>query len=147
MIATPLRRAGLIRYWLPPILWSALLIFLSGRSGSGGVSTFFLSWLVPFSSAAFDPVHVFLRKTLHILAYGFLGVLDFRAVRGERSGWMLRWSIVAVLLTAVVAAIDEAHQSFVPGRTGTVSDAILDSAAASLAQFLIYRGSRNLKAR
>lgn len=141
MIARSLRRADLIRDWLPAAIWSAVLIAFSGHSGSGSVTEKILAWVVSPSSRVFDPLHVLIRKSLHVLAYGFLGALDFRAVRGTRTGWTLRWSAIAVGLATLIAAIDETHQSFVPGRTAGVSDVVLDCAAATLAQFLFRRSS------
>ena len=37
-----------------------------------------------------------------------------------------------------MAMLDEWHQSFLPSRTGTVRDVILDSAAALLAQIVLF---------
>ncbi|HEX7419406.1 MAG TPA: VanZ family protein [Thermoanaerobaculia bacterium] len=114
--------------------WSAVLLILSGRAGSGSLTSQILGWLLPASSPAFDAAHFALRKSLHVLAYGLLGFLTFRAVRGEKKGWTLRWSVTAVLLAVSIASLDEWHQSFVPGRTGTPLDVVVDCAGATLAQ-------------
>jgi VanZ family protein len=42
-----------------------------------------------------------------------------------------------VLGTALVASLDEWHQSFIPSRTGTVRDVILDTCAGIGAQILV----------
>ena len=127
----------MIRYWLPALIWSAVLLALSGRAGSGSVTGRFLEWLLPAASPMFDPAHFLFRKTLHVLGYGLLGFLNFRAVRGGQRGWALRWSALAVLLAVIIASLDEWHQSFVPGRTGTFDDVAIDFAGAVLAQVLI----------
>ena len=134
-----MRRAELVSYWLPAAIWSAALIAVSGRGGSSGITAGLLQLLLPASSPLFDPLHYLIRKTIHVLAYGTLGALDFRAVRGARSGWIPRWSIMAVALAVAVASIDEWHQSFVPGRTGTPVDVLIDCAGATLAQVLVRR--------
>jgi VanZ family protein len=41
-------------------------------------------------------------------------------------------------MTALVASLDEWHQTFIPSRTGSVRDVILDSAAALVAQIAIF---------
>jgi VanZ family protein len=49
-----------------------------------------------------------------------------------------------VLGTCLVASLDEWHQSYLPTRTGTVRDVILDTCAGiatQLALFLYYRWS------
>jgi VanZ family protein len=119
---------------MPAIVWSAILIALSGRGGSSGVTAGILELLLPARSPLFEPLHFLIRKTIHVLAYGTLGALDFRAVRGARSGWTLRWSGIAMALVLAIASIDEWHQSFVPGRTGTPVDVAIDCLGAMLAQ-------------
>jgi VanZ family protein len=42
-----------------------------------------------------------------------------------------------VLGTSIVASLDEWHQSYLPSRTGTVHDVVLDTCAGIAAQFLI----------
>jgi VanZ family protein len=42
---------------------------------------------------------------------------------------LLRATLLAWLGTLSVAALDEWHQSFIPSRTGTVWDVLLDSVA------------------
>jgi VanZ family protein len=132
------RRAELTLYWLPAVLWSAVLLLLSGGSGSAGTTSHFLAWLIPPTSPYFDIVHVILRKVAHLFGYSLLGALDFRAVRGLRRGWRLQWSVTAVGLATLIAALDELHQTMSPGRTGQVSDVVLDCGAAILAQ-VVYR--------
>ena len=85
---------------------------------------------------------MFIRKSGHVFGYGLLSILFFRAWRetlpsltGAR--WMLRWSSIAVLGTAVVASLDEWHQSFIPSRTGTYKDVILDTSAGIAAQLAL----------
>ena len=116
-----------------------VLLRESGAAGGSNVTGSWLAWLIPPLHPLFEPVHVLVRKAIHVVAYGFLGALWFRAVRGERRGWMLRWSMIAVVLAVVVASADEWHQMYVPGRTATPRDVIIDCCGASLAQLLIRK--------
>ena len=64
-----------------------------------------------------------------------LSILLFRAWRETLPAmgnprWTFRWAKIAVLGTALVASLDEWHQSFIPSRTGTVRDVLLDTCAA-----------------
>jgi VanZ family protein len=77
------------------------------------------------------------RKLGHLTEYGVFGVLAFRAFRGERRGWSMRWAMAALASALLVASIDEWHQTLVPGRTGAITDVLLDVSAAAIAQFLI----------
>jgi VanZ family protein len=50
----------------------------------------------------------------------------------------MRWGTVSFLMTTLVASLDEWHQTFLPSRTGTVRDVILDSSAALIAQVVLF---------
>ena len=77
-----------------------------------------------------------------VVGYGTLSILAFRSLRASarqiHSLWSLAWARNAVLITAAVASLDEWHQTFIPSRTGTIHDVILDSCAAIAAQILVY---------
>ena len=97
---------------------------------------------------ALDPVrfltwHFFLRKSGHVIGYGLLSILLFRAWRATlpRVGtrrWSIAWARSAFLMTVLVASLDEWHQTFLPSRTGTIHDVFLDSAAGLAAQLLVF---------
>lgn len=131
------------RYWLPPALWTCVILLASfdtfSASHSGPLLETIITAIVghPLLPAQFDAVHFLVRKAAHLTEYGILGALLFRAVRNERKGWSVRWSAAAVLIAAVVASTDEWHQTLIPSRTGTVSDMFLDTAGAAVAQILI----------
>jgi VanZ family protein len=46
----------------------------------------------------------------------------------------LGWALAAIVIVGCYAALDEFHQSFVPGRTPAVSDVLLDTAGGIAAQ-------------
>jgi VanZ family protein len=76
--------------------------------------------------------HHYLRKTGHVVGYGMLSLLMLRGWRmtfGRVDAWLLRAALLSWLGTATVAALDEWHQSYIPSRTGTVWDVLLDSVA------------------
>jgi len=50
----------------------------------------------------------------------------------------LQWAIVAFLNTSLVATLDEWHQTYLPSRTGTFRDVILDSSAGLVAQMAVF---------
>jgi len=52
--------------------------------------------------------------------------------------WNWRWAGVAFVVAAGVASLDEWHQTFIPSRTGTFHDVLLDSTAALVAQAVIF---------
>jgi VanZ family protein len=77
------------------------------------------------------------RKAAHLTVYATLSALWFRARRGPRAGWQPSWALLGLLVSMLVAISDEVHQSFVPSRTGTPWDVLLDTFGALLAQVAI----------
>lgn len=72
------------------------------------------------------------RKTAHVANYAVLGVLVCLLLRDYK----LRARTIVWLGTVIVcvyAATDELHQLMVPGRTGQVTDVLLDTAAGFVA--------------
>jgi len=107
-----------------------------------------LHFLFGIDDARFQILHHYLRKTGHFVGYFMLSFLLFRAWRvtlPRSSRWAMRWAAIAFLMTALVASLDEWHQTFLPSRTGTIHDVILDSIGAMIAQILIlvWLQSRN----
>ncbi len=69
------------------------------------------------------------RKTAHFIEYAFLAaawVLHFM-VRGK--GFRIGAGL-SIFITSAYAATDEFHQTFVAGRSGQISDVLLDSCGA-----------------
>ena len=90
----------------------------------------------------FEHWHFYIRKGGHVVGYGILSILAFRAWRETFPArgnplWSIRWASIAVLMTAFVASLDEWHQSFIPSRTGTPRDVALDTCAGIAAQLLV----------
>jgi len=74
------------------------------------------------------------RKIAHVLLYVGLGAAACLAwLRCGRGDDGVRRAILrAVVLCAALAALDEFHQYFVPGRAALISDVILDTVSAAL---------------
>lgn len=99
-------------------------------------------FLFHMDPAKFAVWHQVFRKTGHVVGYFILSVLLFRSWRGTfprlSTRWCFEWATVALLSTALVASLDEWHQSFLPSRTGTARDVLLDTAAALVAQIALF---------
>jgi hypothetical protein len=59
----------------------------------------------------------------------------------------LKLAILALFLAIAYALSDEWHQSFVPGRSATLSDVMVDASGALIGLLLIWFGSRGRSAR
>ena len=82
------------------------------------------------------PAEVALRKLAHVTEYLVLTLLLVRALR--RSG-VVAAVPVACLTALLFAASDEWHQSFVPTRTATPRDVVIDGIGIALAAFAVTR--------
>lgn len=129
-----------LKYWLPLLIWMTL-IFIGSTDvlSAEHTSRFlvpFLHWLDPqISSAAINSIQIVIRKLGHLTEYAILATLIWRALRsaenGERSTLIL--FTVSLIGCAVFAASDEFHQSFVPSRTSSVNDVMIDIFGAGIA--------------
>ena len=102
-----------------------------------------LHFLLGLDPLRFLTWHFVLRKTGHVLGYGILSILLFRAWRATKPQrqdprWSVVWARTALVGTALVASLDEWHQSFLHSRTGNIRDVVLDSVAGLAAQVLIF---------
>jgi VanZ family protein len=143
------RTPRMLLAWLPALAWVAMIAWGSSETFSANHT---YTWL----RALFDrhgwPIDVLpyvnyaLRKIGHFCVYGTLSVLLFTAWRatllprlpGSRPPlWTPRLLLLALAGTVLVAAADEFHQTFVPGRTGVFHDVMLDFWGALFAQMLL----------
>jgi VanZ family protein len=143
----------ILKVWLPSAAWLVVIAIESTNVGSSEHTGWLLypifHFLFNVSTTRFAMWHAVLRKTGHFVGYFTLSVLLFRSWRATfprlSTQWCMQWATVALLSTSLVAMLDEWHQTFLPSRTGTVHDVILDSAAALVAQialFVVLRTSR-----
>ena len=136
----------IIKVWLPSAVWLAVIALESTNLGSaehtGRILYPIFHFLFNMNPESFTVWHMFLRKTGHVVGYFTLSVLLFCSWRATfprlSTRWCLQWATVALLSTALVAMLDEWHQSYLPSRTGTIRDVLLDSAAALIAQIAVF---------
>jgi VanZ family protein len=142
----PIERPNLLRAWWPAAVWIGLITLESTdyMSAQNTGRLLYGLWTRLFGEINFYEFlywHHLLRKTGHVVGYGMLGLLllrGFRATFISRNSWVRLTPVFAWLGTALVATIDEWHQSFIPSRTGAFSDVILDSAAGLTALIMAY---------
>jgi len=133
----------LLWYWLPVVICAACMWtlstdpFSSGHTGSVIIPV--LHRLLPSATPdTLEEIHHLIRKSAHVTEYFIFSLLLFRALRGPRRGWTLRWAILALAIAAVWGALDETHQIFVPSRGPSVVDVMIDTSGAALAQSVVW---------
>jgi VanZ family protein len=112
-------RSSIALRWAAVIAWMGLIFFLSAQSK--------LPDLTP-GLPALEEVGG------HFTAYGALAGLLWWALWGTGVKYPATWALV---IAVAYGATDEYHQSFVPGRSMTVSDLIVDLIGASAALFIV----------
>ncbi len=155
--AKPIRRA-----WAPALIWLAVIAWESTPLGGSRFTAIllapFVRTFVPqFTPAQLDLVNAAARKIGHFFGYAMLSLLMLRAWwatlalprsatqaapwRDMVRSWSAPAAAIAWLSSVAVASLDEWHQTFLPGRTGTIRDVALDAMAAGFVQLLLIAAS------
>jgi VanZ family protein len=103
-----------------------------------------LFWHV--SAEKWDIIHHYIRKAGHFTGYGLIGLAWLRAWwMTLRNSSFFPDALLALLGTALVASCDEWHQTFLPNRTGTPWDVLLDCTGAITLQLIVYLFMRTFR--
>jgi len=136
-----------LKAWIAAILWLIVIAIestsLLSSSNTSRILYPMFHLIFGLSHPAFEVWNGYIRKAGHVFGYGFLCILLFRAWRStvrepEGPTWTLRWASIAVFGTALVASLDEWHQTFLPSRTGRWQDVVLDTSAGIAAQLVLF---------
>lgn len=134
--------------YVPLIVWLAFISIASSDSFSAGNTSRIIAplilWLFPNTSPeTLAVVHFITRKLAHFTEYAILGFLAARAFRSSpRPAIHSRWFLISLTLIVTYALIDEYHQSFVPSRTASIYDSLIDMAGGLTALLIIRRRTR-----
>lgn len=113
----------LLRYWLPPVLWMALIFIVSAQPS-----------LPQAPDTLLDTI---LKKAAHTMEYGILAFLLWRALSRGRGTVSRAALTIAFIVSVLYAASDEYHQTFVPGRNGKLMDVGFDTVGALVALLVV----------
>src|SRR3989442_10006861 len=138
MVSILYHRGVRLKYWLPPVLWMAVI---AGFSSDAASSPRTESWLLPIltglapwaTSAQLEALHWLVRKIAHLSEYAILAALWLRALVPGRGLSPRNARLIALAIRAAWAALDQAHPSFVPSRSASVAGVALDTTGALVA--------------
>ncbi|MHB1222424.1 MAG: VanZ family protein [Gemmatimonadaceae bacterium] len=99
--------------WLPVVIWAAFVLTITS---------------VPNPTVPHIPGG---DKIVHAIMYGVLAVLAHHAWPPRSRPFGAR--LLMLLAIAVMAAADEWHQQFIPGRSAEIEDWLADTAGATVA--------------
>jgi VanZ family protein len=145
---------GFLKYWLPVLLWMALIFSASGDTHSFARSSRIvgplLHWLFPHLPE--DTVNIIVliaRKGMHLTEYAALALLFWRALRkpvkNDPRSWNWREARLVLLLVALYAASDELHQLFVASRDSNVHDVLIDTTGGAAGLLALWLWGRRRK--
>jgi hypothetical protein len=137
--------------WIPAATAVAIICVestdtFSAQNTSGWLRPIVEHWIGHINDISWDLYHHYLRKTGHFVGYGLVALTFLRAwlhtltQRGQSTliAWRLESSILAIFSTAIVASCDEYHQTFIPSRTGSPYDVLLDTCGATMLCLLVW---------
>ena len=137
-----------ILLWFPVAIWFAFISFLSSIPGNtiSTIPSIILQFINypgnPFSKVPIDLYLFWGHRIAHFLEYSVLGSLVMRAYSKEK----VRITVMTILFLScfifLSGCLDEWHQSFVPGRSPQLIDAIFDAICGTLGM-LMYKMLRS----
>lgn len=113
-----------IGLWLPVFLWAALIFHFSSGKVFVASTVYWQDFTV--------------KKIGHVLLFGFLAVLIFRALRGSGMS-RKKAAIWAILLAFFYGGTDEYHQMFTQGRESRIRDVFIDGLGAAAFILVVYQ--------
>jgi len=102
-----------IKYWLPAVIWASLIYYMSSRSSIQTVDVYWQDFLI--------------KKIAHFTEYFIFTVLVYRALSNTTNFSKKKSLVLSFVITVIYAALDEFHQSFIPGREPKIRDVVIDS--------------------
>ncbi len=120
--------ARLLSRYLPLVAWLVFISYASSDNFSAENTSRIIGplvlWLFPHTSPeTLAAIHFVVRKIAHFTEYAILAN---------------RWFLAALVLIVLYALLDEYHQSYVPSRTASIYDSLIDM-SGGLVMLLILR--------
>jgi VanZ family protein len=111
----------LLTHYLPLLIWLGFIFFAS-------------------SNQTLATIHGITRKLAHFMEYAVLAFLAARAFRTSSKRFLhTYWFLLSFILVATYALLDEYHQSFVPSRTASTFDSLIDMVGGLTMLLVIWR--------
>ncbi len=117
--------------WLPPLIIMVIIFALSTRQN--------------LSISSEHVVNFSFFKTLHVLEYGLLTLLFFRAFFLTSKLAYEKMIAISIFLTILYSISDEIHQTFVPTRSGQPRDVLIDAIGIFTMGYLMYKNRKTVK--
>ena len=133
-----MKNKKLVLAWTLLILWMLFIFIMSSFNGvmssnqSGSIATLIYNI---FNISDTEKVSFIVRKCAHVSEFFILGILVINLVSKYNVKHIY---LISFIICVLYASSDEFHQLFVPGRSGQVTDVLIDLIGVVLGLLLVF---------
>ena len=120
------KKKEIIISWMLLVIWMIFIFIMSSFNGnissnqSGSIADLIYNL---FDISDTEKVSLIVRKCAHVSEFFILGILVINLI----SKYNVKYSyLISFIVCVLYASSDEFHQLFVPGRSGQVTDVLID---------------------
>jgi VanZ family protein len=140
-----------VKSYAPLVLWIGVIFFLSSPEGAANQTSRIIGPILHFfypdiSPGLEDQIHAVVRKSAHFTEYAILALIAARAFASSAVVRQKR-HLLALILIAVIASLDEFNQSFEPSRTSSFWDVLLDIFGGLVMTLVLMFADRRFRGR
>ncbi len=124
------------------IVWMAFIFYMSSKNGNdsnemSNVVINTLRYMGIDENRTLQSILTFLvRKSAHILEYCILAWFIFNVAKEYNN--LIASSVFTLILSVLYATTDEIHQLYIPGRSGKMTDVLIDSIGICMGVAISY---------
>ena len=133
-----MKNKKLVLAWILLVLWMAFIFYMSSCNGNvssdqSGTIAYVLHNILGINYS--DKLIFIIRKCAHVSEFFILGILVINLVSKYNVKHIY---LISFIICVLYASIDEFHQLFVPGRSGQVTDVLIDLIGVVLGLLLVF---------
>jgi VanZ family protein len=129
---------ALVLLWCIQIFYFTALPVYNDEHTRGFLTRFFTHAFPSIHTGIIDVIDYYIRKLAHITVFGILALLFKTAISNKPRPYIYAW-----IFTTLYAGTDEWHQMYVPGRTASIIDVLIDSTGAFIFLFCMFLWKKN----
>ena len=132
------KKKEIIISWMLLVIWMIFIFIMSSFNGNissnqSGSIAYLIYNLFDISDT--EKVSLIVRKCAHVSEFFILGILVINLVSKYNVKHIY---LISFIICVLYASSDEFHQLFVPGRSGQVTDVLIDLIGVVLGLLLVF---------
>lgn len=133
-----MKNKKLVLAWLLLVLWMIFIFYMSScngnvSSGQSGTIAYVLHNILGINYS--DKLIFIIRKCAHVSEFFILGILVINLVSKYNVKHIY---LISFIICVLYSSSDEFHQLFVPGRSGQVTDVLIDLIGVVLGLLFVF---------